>query len=593
MQPKKSADYFVFTPRQHKLFLDSILREEQVQFYRSLFVSQQKTASTSLRMSGPLTPSLRQCRPCTESGTALRAMFECCDTLPSLLVSYTVGDYSMLESMLLYARLNKRFQREVFCAVQQWCKNYQKQKLAWLKHCMDKSLTRRAYLHLSPMMREIDRAFGAGFFDLYGRGGYAASNYTPHSYMAMARRRCVICKNPMVVESTLLDSPGFCFAHGECQRKHCIRRPVFCIALCEHVLGSSEPIRSGWHEDQPVDAATAMVLYAHNTPRTKEALRSCVSTLVLNRNDWTETVEDSHCVTLWLRPYKDIVVIQDTLMGALGLDSLSLNACFEKARRQRELLVTEREKRVKQIRQEQSSAVDERRAELRLAMGSSNMRWRTPESVAAFHPNAWELTQISQLLCPGRQPPSTERVIGRVRFLDRMLGDPNLSRATVDFFLNDVRILDEYVPHQAHHIEASSLPGVAQQIDCLKADKCAINRVQNLSSCVRVISTTRWHGGGQVRLMYTLSWHVLWMAGARLEEQGFDAPHVDTESTPDQLLDAMTAMVTLSLDVPACRGNAYELLGLGLGLSQLVQQPQIDQTYNANYFSGATSDNNL
>ena len=172
--------------------------------------------------------------------------------------------------------------------------------------------------------------------------------------------------------------------------------------------------------------------------------------------------------------------------------------------------------------------VEERTADLRLAMGGSKMRWRKPEDVGNFHPNAWSISGVAEMLTPCRLPPAIGTVMDRLEFLDRMLGDPRLSRATVNFFLNDTSALETRLPLSVQEAETSVLPAIALQIDRLAVEQVCIESVRQTQYYLRVNSLTLWPSG-TVRLAYGLNWNTVWLAAAHLEETGVDAPDLSKD----------------------------------------------------------------
>ena len=507
-------------------------------------------------------------------------MFNACCEIPTLLVTAVVGDFVYFEAMLLYARLNKQFEKEVKAIVQQWCNAYKRMKNEWIDQTLQFVTTRivpkGSFMRLNEMKRIIDAAFGAGFCFKYGSSAYAVSEYTPRSYVSMARRRCVICSRALTTTS-LVHSANFCFAHVECQRRYCVSRPADDIALADGSLHNSHPIRLGWHDDQPTDVSAAMVFFNPRgfVAKTGQELMSSMSPLVRVHNEFHQShalVSQQEPVVIWLRPLKGVVGLEDTLAGALKLDVAAVQACFTQARAWRLKLIEERDERVNVIRAARSEAARERRAELRLAMGASSIRWRTPEDVMAFHPNAWTATMLDEFLSPCRSPPMLWMVMGRIEFLDLMLGDSNLSNATVQFFMNELALFE--FPEHRHDIEYSMLPSVVKQIDSLCASQCTVHGISKRPEYLRVFITTRWNTDS-TSLQFPVAWHTIWTAGARLEKAGQTTVNINASQTEQELLVDFRTLIELTLSTAGCRGDAYELLGLRGAMDQLVQHPPL------------------
>ena len=521
-----------------------------------------------------LTPSLRRHRL---SNVSLESFFDQCDELPGLLVAASVGSHTHYGTMVTYARVNKRFEREVREKVHEWCRGFKALQWQWIGTTVIDGCRSESFRHLIKMKRMLDGAFGSGFFAAYDTQAYGCSMYTPRSYVAMARRRCLICQRQLQSTATFnqVHPVGMGFVHHECQRKYCVARSGSCLPLEGNTGITHDPIRLGWHEDQPLDAFAAMIHYTEGAPGTTAELLARASPLVRINTlsvDRGNGFEDGTAVTLWLRPHKDVVSIEDTLMGTLGMDAAGLVECFRKARDRRTELIAERNERVRDIRQSRRNAVEERTADLRLAMGGSKMRWRKPEDVGNFHPNAWSISGVAEMLTPCRLPPAIGTVMDRLEFLDRMLGDPRLSRATVNFFLNDTSALETRLPLSVQEAETSVLPAIALQIDRLAVEQVCIESVRQTQYYLRVNSLTLWPSG-TVRLAYGLNWNTVWLAAAHLEETGVDAPDLSKDKSPEELRLGLILLCIRCLRSEPCRGDAYELLGVHHALSQLVQHP--------------------
>jgi len=511
-------------------------------------------------------------------------MFEVCDSLTTLLVAVAVGDHSRLKALLLYSRLNKRFAAEVLDGVRQWCKKYEALKTSWLSSkAREDSSTRETFRCIREMKRTINTAFGRGFYEVYGDAAYASSMYTPQTYLAMSRRRCVICSRPMGVSGPLEERTvqrTFCFAHADCIRCFCVVKTGGDVVknACIQIRGvdvAGPPIRQGWHDNTPFDRVVALMWYMKGSP-TDVAHLFARSSLLFRHINAICALNLELPMVVWIAPMPGVVRMEDTLLGALGGSLDDMAECVAKARERSAVLVGERNERVREIRRAREVAAVGRRADLRLAMGSSSMHWRTPDDVTAFHPNAGRISYMDEFVLPCRNTNPLHTVMLRLSFLDRMLGDPSLSRATVDFFLDDGDDyhLESRMPIYAYQDEASRLPSIARAIDGFVSSCFVVKKVEvKLDEYLTVTAETRWPSG-KACASYGLSMSKLWMAGAHLEEIGVDVDDFSTQSSSsDEIITHLTSLVGLALCYHSTRSDAYELMGLHAVLNQLHQHP--------------------
>jgi len=525
-------------------------------------------------------------------------MFEECDSLPTLLVAVAVGDHSRLRSLLLYARLNKRFAAEVRNGVLQWCAGYERLKTSWLEayECEDFS-TREIFRCISKMKRTINMAFGRGFYEAYGAIAYASSMYTPQTYLAMSRRRCVICSCPMSTSEPRLQMTAktFCFAHHDCIRPFCVMKTGAEIVQNQKVTRISDvdvagsPIRQGWHDNTPFDRVVALMWYIKDSPTDAAQLFARCSPLFRSINS-VYKLDLELPMVVWIAPRPGIVRMEDTLLGALGGSLEDMAECFAKARERRAVLVEERNERVREIRRTREEAAAGRRADLRLAMGSSSMHWRTPDDVTDFHPNVGRISYMDAYLLPCRNPQvPLQTVMQRLSFLDRVLCDQSLSRATIDFFLEDSDHLEGRMPAYVYQDEASRLPWIAREIDRFESPCFVVKKVEvKLDGNLKVTAETQWPSG-KACASYDLLMGDVWMAGVHLEEVGvnvddFDVDDFDSKSIriSDEIITRLTNIVRLALCYQSTRRDAYELMGLPAVLGQLHQHPPADVPYYGN-----------
>lgn len=538
------------------------------------------TAAVATR---PSTPSVREEEEEDESGVrnpeAVGECFGTCAELPLLLATAAVGDYRHRGVLQAYAAVSKAFRAATLEATRQWCVQYQRLKRSWLASSLGSDMPKR-FSALARMQALIDRAFGAGFVRAYGRAAWLASKYTPFSYAAMLHRRCVLCREEFVADpvaplqlrrTTPSCWPSVAFAHVDCQRRHCVVCNADTIACANDV----NPIRLTWSLMRLDDAVSAVSWYSDDFPRTGDKLVAAMSPFVRIVNPFKRHERRELPVVLWVRPH-DAVEASDTLFGRLGYTAEWQQSCLDAASARRAELVAERTARVSALRETRRASAAEREAEFRLQLGAACMTWRTPEELDNFHPHACRLTGVDTLCAPTRMSASARSVLMRIRFLDRVLGDGALKPATVRFFLDTDEHFEQTMPSDWPEVLTSCVPRRVRHVDRLRPRQFTIKRVDDQTAKPgaeqwRMRSLIHLQGGvraGATSVVYSLPADAFWMASAKLRLHGHRAPDPpDASATMEQRCEYVAGLVRTALACNACRGVAYELLGVSTYLT--------------------------